>query len=160
LSLIRNMFEDPDERRFAIGVWVTSYSAGAVIGPLAGGILLDHFWWGSVFLIAVPVMIVLLVAAPVLLPEYRDPNPRRIDVPSVALSLAAVLLVIYGIKRAAEGEFDRLAASTVIGGVLVGVTFIARQRRLKDPLLDLALFRAPAFSTAFGAYAIGTFLIF
>jgi DHA2 family multidrug resistance protein-like MFS transporter len=160
LSLIRNMFADADERRFAIGVWVTSYSAGAVVGPLAGGVLLTHFWWGSVFLIAVPVMILLLVVGPVLLPEYRDPTARHIDVPSVALSLAAVLLVVYGIKRAAEGITDRFAVLAVVGGVLVGAAFIVRQRSLRDPLVDLDLFRVSAFRTAFGSYAIGTFLIF
>src|SRR5262249_36126312 len=99
LSLIRNMFADPDQRRFAIGVWITSYSVGGMIGPLIGGVVLNHFWWGSVFLIGVPVMILLLVAGPILLPEYRDPTERRMDFPSAALSLAAVLLVIYGIKR-------------------------------------------------------------
>jgi DHA2 family multidrug resistance protein-like MFS transporter len=160
LSLIRNMFVDADERRFAIGVWATSYSVGAVIGPLAGGVVLDHFWWGSVFLLCVPVMILLVVVGPVLLPEYRDPTARRIDFPSVALSLAAVLLVTYGIKRAAEGEGDRLAASAVVGGVLLGASFVVRQRRLRDPLIDLDLFRTRTFSTALAAYAIATFLIF
>src|SRR5919108_854923 len=99
LSLIRNMFHDPQQRTFAIGVWVTSYSVGSVIGPLLGGLLLQYFWWGSVFLLAVPVMILVLVAGPVLLPEYRDPNAGWIDVVSASLSLMAVLSVIYGLKR-------------------------------------------------------------
>ncbi len=160
LSLIRNMFEDPDQRRFAIGVWITSYSAGGMIGPLIGGVVLDHFWWGSVFLIGVPVMALLLAVGPVLLPEYRDPSERRIDFPSAVLSLAAVLLVIYGIKRAAEGEVDRLAVWAVVAGTLVGAAFIVRQRLLRDPLIDLELFSVPSFSVALGAYAIGTFLLF
>ena len=160
LSLIRNMFADADERRLAIGVWITSYSVGGVIGPILGGALLEYFWWGSVFLIGVPMMLLLLGVGPTLLPEYRDSNTRRIDAASVILSLAAVLLVIYGIKRAAQGDADRLAALAVVGGVLAGTAFIARQRRLRDPLIDLALFRVPSFSTALAAYAIGTFMIF
>src|SRR5690349_5151935 len=87
LSLIRNMFHDDAERTFAIGMWVMSYSAGAAIGPVLGGVLLEYFWWGSVFLLAVPVMILLLVVAPLLLPEYRDPQCGRLDIVSAALSL-------------------------------------------------------------------------
>ncbi|MGH8247354.1 MAG: MFS transporter, partial [Gammaproteobacteria bacterium] len=102
LSLIRNMFLDPRERTVAIGVWVTSYSVGGAIGPLLGGILLEYFWWGSVFLIGVPVMVLLLVLGPRLLPEFRDPNAGRLDILSAALSLGAVLAVIYGLKRTAE----------------------------------------------------------
>jgi DHA2 family multidrug resistance protein-like MFS transporter len=102
LSLIRNMFLDPHERTVAISVWVTSYSVGGAIGPLIGGVLLEYFWWGSVFLIAVPVMALLLVLGPRLLPEYRDPNAGRPDVVSAGLSLAAVLSIIYGLKKIAQ----------------------------------------------------------
>src|SRR5512145_1867116 len=102
LSLIRNMFHDPDQRRVAIGVWVTSYSVGGAIGPLLGGILLQYFWWGSVFLIGVPVMVLLLAVGPVLLPEFRDPRAGRLDLASAALSLGAVLAAIWGLKRIAE----------------------------------------------------------
>src|SRR5215208_1393114 len=104
LSLIRNMFHDPSQRTVAIGIWVTSYSVGAAIGPLVGGLLLESFWWGSVFLIAVPVMVLLLAVGPRLLPEYRDPEPGRFDVASAALSLVSVLAVVYGFKRIAEGD--------------------------------------------------------
>src|ERR671914_287656 len=97
LSLIRNMFRDPKQFTTAIGVWISSYSVGAAIGPLFGGLLLEYFWWGSVFLIAVPVMALLLVVGPRLLPEYRDPNAGRPDVISAGLSLAAVLSIIYGL---------------------------------------------------------------
>src|SRR5688500_6648107 len=99
LSLIFNMFHDPQQRTFAIGVWVASYSAGAVIGPVVGGLMLEFFWWGSVFLLARPVMALLLVLGPFLLPEFRDPHAGRIDLPSAALSLAAVLAAIYGLKQ-------------------------------------------------------------
>src|SRR5687768_8853848 len=85
LSLIRNMFHDPHQRTLAIGVWISSFSAGAAIGPLLGGVLLEYFWWGSVFLLAVPVMAILLVLGPILLPEFRDPKARRIDLVGAAL---------------------------------------------------------------------------
>src|SRR5687767_1769597 len=100
LSLIRNMFLDPGQRTVAIGVWVTSYSVGGAIGPLLGGVLLEYFWWGSVFLLAVPVMALLLAVGPALLPEYRDPDAGRLHLPSAALSLVAVLALIFGLKQA------------------------------------------------------------
>src|SRR6266850_178764 len=102
LSLLRNMFLDPRERTFAVGVWIASFSAGGAIGPLLGGLLLEYFWWGSVFLLNMPVMTLLLVLGPILLPEFRNPNAGRIDIGSAALSLAGVLAIIYGIKRIAE----------------------------------------------------------
>jgi DHA2 family multidrug resistance protein-like MFS transporter len=102
LSLIRNMFEDDRQRTVAIGIWITSFSVGAAIGPLVGGVLLQSFHWGSVFLLAVPVMVLLLVIGPRLLPEYRDPAPGRLDLVSAALSLVAVLAVIYGVKAIAK----------------------------------------------------------
>src|SRR5215218_10833089 len=102
LALISNMFLDPRQRAFAIGVWATSFSAGAAIGPLAGGVLLEFFWWGSVFLLAVPVMALLLVLGPVLLPESRDTEADRVDLLSAALSLISVLTVIYGLKQIAQ----------------------------------------------------------
>src|SRR5688572_28030502 len=141
LSLIRNMFLDPNQRTFAIGVWVTSYSVGGAIGPLLGGILLEYFHWGSVFLLGVPVMLLLLVLGPLLLPEYRDPKAGRLDLLSAALSLAAVLLVIYGLKRIAEGGLAWLPVVCIAIGLLVGFQFVRRQRRLADPLIDLRLFR-------------------
>src|SRR5829696_7253088 len=102
LSLIRSMFHDPEQRTVAIGIGVTSFSSGAAIGPLVGGVLLEHFWWGSVFLLSVPVMALLLVLGPFLLPEFRDPQAGRLDLTSAALSLAAVLAVIYGMKQIAQ----------------------------------------------------------
>src|SRR5262245_28495534 len=119
LSLIRNMFHNPHQRSVAVGVWVTSYSAGAAIGPPLGGILLQHFWWGSVFLVSVPVMALLLTLGPVLLPEFRDPEARRLDPASALLSLAAVLFAIYGLKQMAQDGPGWRPALFVAAGVLL-----------------------------------------
>ena len=160
LSLIRSMFLDPGQRTFAIGVWATSYSVGAAIGPLLVGILLEYFWWGSVFLLAVPIMVLLLVVGPVLLPEFRDPEAGRLDLLSAAQSLAAVLLVIYGLKKFAENGLGWPPAVSMLAGLGIGVLFVHRQRRLTDPLIDLRLFRVPAFSASLGAYTLGTLVAF
>jgi MFS transporter, DHA2 family, multidrug resistance protein len=161
LSLIRNMFKDDRQRTVAIAVWVTSFSAGAAIGPLAGGLLLERFWWGSVFLLAVPVMALLLLVGPRLLPEYRDPDAGRLDLVSAAMSLVAVLGVIYGVKRIAEdGSAGAAAVVSIAAGLAVGALFLARQRRLEDPLVDLRLFRVPAFSVALGMNSAALFVVF
>jgi DHA2 family multidrug resistance protein-like MFS transporter len=160
LSLIRHMFHDPEQRTFAIGIWATSYSVGGAIGPLLGGVLLQYFWWGSVFLLGVPVMALLLVLGPVLLPEFRDPQAGRLDLPSAALSLAAVLPVIYGLKRVAEDGPGWLPAFSVAAGLAFGAAFLRRQRTLADPLIDLRLFRVPAFSASLATYALAIFVAF
>jgi MFS transporter, DHA2 family, multidrug resistance protein len=160
LSLISNMFRDARQRTVAIGLWVTSYSAGAAIGPLVGGLLLERFWWGSVFLISVPVMVVLLVTAPRLLPEYRDPAPGRFDLPSAGLSLVSVLAVIYGVKRIAEGNAGALPALSIALGLTVGAIFLRRQTRLTDPMIDIRLFRVPGFSAPLAASSFALFAIY
>ena len=159
LALIRNMFEDPRQRTTAIGIWVTSFSAGAAIGPVVGGAVLEFAWWGSVFLLAVPVMALLLAVGPRLLPEYRDPHPGRFDLAGAALSLVAILAVVYGLKQIALDGGGAPAALWVAGGLAVGALFVRRQRRIEDPLIDLRLFRSPAFSTALAANSTGIFLI-
>lgn len=160
LSLIRNMFVDANQRTFAIGVWITSYSIGGAIGPLIGGVVLDHFWWGSVFLIGVPVMVLLLVVGPILLPEFRDPAAGRLDLLSASLSLSAVLLVIYGVKQVAQGAAGPAAAISIAAGVAIAAVFVLRQRRLADPLIDLRLFKNRQFSAALGSYTLGTAVAF
>jgi DHA2 family multidrug resistance protein-like MFS transporter len=155
LSLIRNMFHDPEQRTVAVSIWIMSYSAGAAIGPLIGGVLLEHFWWGSVFLINVPVMLLLLALAPLLLPEFRDPDAGRMDPLSALQSLAAVLALIYGLKRIAEGGPGWIAVLSILAGVVVGAAFLRRQARLADPLIDLRLFRIPAFSAALTVNILG-----
>jgi DHA2 family multidrug resistance protein-like MFS transporter len=160
LSLIRNMFRDPRQRTIAISVWITSFSAGAAIGPLLGGLVLEFFWWGAVFLLAVPVMALLLALGPRFLPEYRDPNAGRPDLPSAALSLAAVLSVIFGLKQIAQDGLGRLPILSIAVGLGVGAVFIRRQRKLADPFIDLGLFRTPAFSASLATYGIGIFVAF
>ena len=160
LSLIRNMFEHPRERTFAIGVWITSFSAGAAIGPLIGGLLLERFWWGSVFLPALPVMALLIAAGPRLLPEYRDPEAGRLDLTSAAISLVAVLAVIYGLKEIAQDGVGETAALSIVAGVALGAAFVGRQRTLADPMIDLRLFRLPAFNAALAANTFGFFVNF
>ena len=160
LSLLRSMFPDPAQFTVAIGVWVSSFSAGSAIGPVVGGVLLERFWWGSVFLISVPVMVLLLVLGPVLLPEYRDPNAGRLDLLSAAQSVVAVLLIIFGIKQiAVEGPGVQSAVAIVVG-LVVGGWFLHRQRTLPDPLLDLSLFANPAFSMALGTYMFSILFVF
>jgi DHA2 family multidrug resistance protein-like MFS transporter len=158
LSLIRSMFLDPRQRTVAIGVWISSFSAGGAIGPLLGGMLLQWFWWGSVFLLAVPVMALLLLLGPMLLPEFRDPGAGRLDLPSAALSLAAVLAVIYGLKQLAQDGPGWPPALVVLAGLAVGVAFVRRQRALADPLVDLRLFRVPAFSAALATNVLSFFV--
>ncbi len=160
LSLIRNMFLDSQQRTLAIGVWVTSYSVGGAIGPIVGGILLEYYWWGSVFLIGVPVMLLLLVLGPVLLPEFKDPHAGQLDLFSAALSLVAVLLVIYGLKHLAEHGLNSESVLTISAGLGVGVLFVRRQHKLSDPLIDLGLFRIPAFSASLASYTLATLVGF
>jgi DHA2 family multidrug resistance protein-like MFS transporter len=160
LSLIRNMFEDDRQRTVAIGIWITSFSVGAAIGPLVGGVLLQSFHWGSVFLLAVPVMVLLLVIGPRLLPEYRDPAPGRLDLVSAALSLVAVLAVIYGVKAIAKDGVGVASVAPVLAGLGVGAAFVDRQRRLAFPMIDLGLFRRPAFRLALGANTLAFAVVF
>ncbi|QDZ03113.1 MFS transporter [Nitratireductor mangrovi] len=165
LSLIRNMFRDPAQRTFAIGVWIASFSAGGALGPLVGGVVLTWFWWGAVFLINVPIMLLLLALGPFLLPEFRDPDAGRLDLASAALSLVAVLAMIFGIKHAAVEGFDATATLTIAVGLALGLGFVVRQRRLADPLIDLGLFRSLAFTASLATnvfaffIAFGTFLL-
>src|SRR6478609_2502421 len=160
LSLIRNMFLDPRQRTTAIGVWITSFSVGGAIGPLIGGVLLEAFWWGSVFLTAVPVMIMLLIVGPRLLPEYRDAAAGRPDLISALLSLVAVLAAIFGLKRIAQDGLGIVPVLCICAGAAVGGTFVRRQLRLRDPLIDLRLFRAPAFTAALATYGLSILFSF
>ncbi|NNH74720.1 MFS transporter [Nocardia uniformis] len=154
LALIRNMFHDEKQRTTAIGVWMTSFMVGMVVGPLVGGTMLEHFWWGSVFLVAVPAMVLLLVAGPVLLPEYKDPNPGKLDLLSAALSLTSVIAIIYGIKELAKNGVETAPVLVLAAGLALGAVFVARQRRLTSPLVDLRLFGNVKFSGALVALMV------
>lgn len=160
LSLIRNMFHDPDERTFAISVWIACFSAGAALGPVVGGALLAHFWWGAVFLINVPIMLLLLALGPFLLPEFRDPNAGRQDLASAVQSIAAVLAVIWGIKRIAEDGPTAAPFAAIALGLAIGVVFFRRQRGLADPMIDVGLFATPGFSAALITNVVGLFVVF
>jgi DHA2 family multidrug resistance protein-like MFS transporter len=160
LSLLRGMFADPRQRTVAIGIWIACFSAGGAVGPLVGGLLLARYWWGSVFLLAVPVMALLLLLGPSLLPEYRDPEAGRLDLVSAGMSLAAVLAVIYGLKQLAEDGPGPGPAVAVVAGLAVGAAFVRRQRRLADPLLDLQMFSVPAFGAALTTNVLSFFVGF
>ncbi|TDD87195.1 MFS transporter [Actinomadura darangshiensis] len=153
LALITSIFRDERQRGKAIAIWATCQFAGGAFGPVLAGILLQHFWWGSVFLVAVPVMVLLLVAGPFVLPEFRDRSAGRIDPVSVGLSLAAVLPVVYGLKQLTiAGAHDKVTpALTIAAGAGVGVAFVRRQLKLDSPLLDLRLLRNRPFTAILAA---------
>ncbi|MFD3399794.1 MFS transporter [Kribbella sp. NPDC058693] len=148
LALIRNIFHDPRERSLAIGIWGAAASAGMAVGPIVGGVLLENFWWGSVFLINLPVMAVLVVVGAKLLPESRNPAPGPWDLVSVVLSMVGMIGVVYAIKEFAAHGFGWTAFAALIIGVAGLYGFVRRQRRLPIPLLDLRLFRSRGFSSA------------
>jgi DHA2 family multidrug resistance protein-like MFS transporter len=160
LSLIRNLFLDERQRTVAVGYWVASFAAGAALGPLVGGLLLEHAGWGAVFALPVPVMVVLLVAGPRLLPEFRDPGAGRLDLPSAALSVAAVLSGVYGLKLVAQDGPSVAAGMAILAGVLLGAVFVRRQRRLADPLIDLRLFRVPTFNATVVTLTVNAAVMF
>jgi DHA2 family multidrug resistance protein-like MFS transporter len=148
LALIRNLFHDPRERSLAIGVWGAAASAGVAVGPIVGGVLLENFWWGSVFLINLPVMAVLVVVGAKLLPESRNPQPGPWDLLSVVLSMVGMIGVVYAIKEFAAHGFGWVAVAAGVVGLVALYGFVRRQRRLPIPLLDLRLFRSRGFSSA------------
>lgn len=160
LSLVVNLFRNEAERNRAIGIWGTAFALGGLVGPLIGGLLLQYFHWGSVFLINVPVMLILIVLAPFLLPEYRSEKSGPLDLISVGLSLATVLPVIYVFKQIATDGLQAIQAVPITLGIAAGALFVRRQRRLADPLIDLALFRIPAFSASLLVNLAGVFFVF
>ncbi|MGI5186156.1 MFS transporter [Dactylosporangium sp. CA-152071] len=147
LALIAVMFPNPKEMGAAMGAWGSSVMLGLIGGPIIGGLLLGSFWWGSVFLIAVPVMALLLLLGPALLPEFRNPHGGRLDLFSVLLSLAGITLFIYGVKEAGREGWNGVAILTIIAGLLFGAAFVWRQRTAASPLLDLSLFRIRSLSS-------------
>lgn len=148
LALIRNLFPDPRERSVAVGIWGAMASAGAAVGPVVGGLLLEHYWWGSVFLINLPVMAVLVLVGGKLLPESRNPRPGPWDLPSVVLSMAGIVAAVYAIKEASVRGLNVDVAGAAVLGSGALTLFVRRQLRLPSPLLDMRLFRHRGFSGA------------
>ena len=159
LSLIRNIFTDQVERTRAIAVWSAAASAGIALGPLVGGLLLEHFWWGSVFLINLPVMLLVLVAGAWLLPESRDPKPGRFDLVSSGLSMLAIVPFVFTIKQLASGVLDVPTLAAILVSLVSGVLFVRRQRRVDSPMIDVELFRNSAFSGAVMVNFISVFAL-
>ncbi|GAB2653146.1 MFS transporter [Gordonia jinhuaensis] len=156
LSLITNMFRDPRARAKAIGIWSASFAAAAALGPVIGGVLLHHFWWGSIFLINVPVLVLLLVVAPVLLPEYRSPSTSRFDIVGVVLSLSGILPLVYAIKHTASEGLDTQGVVVALIGVVALASFVVFEAHTDSPLLDLKLFSHSGFTAAILAALGGT----
>jgi MFS transporter, DHA2 family, multidrug resistance protein len=146
LSLIRGMFEDRSERRLAIAVWATGFAAGSAIGPIAGGLLLEHAPWGAVFLLAVPVLLPLFALAPWLIPESRDPAPGPIDPIGILLSMLTLAPIVFAIKHVATHGIDSMAVTAALVGVAAGWLFVRRMLRTPVPMLDVRLFTVPAFT--------------
>ncbi|MEU7848162.1 MFS transporter [Micromonospora parva] len=159
LALVRNMFHDAKQRGTAIGVWTATLTGGIALGPVLSGILLEHFWWGSIFLINIPAMLLLLLLAPLLVPESRNPATGRFDLISAALSLGALLPVIYGIKEMARDGVSPVRVLAIVGGLLVGALFLHRQRTGAYPMVDLALFRRRGFGGSLAVNLLAMFAI-
>ncbi|MFD6949700.1 MULTISPECIES: MFS transporter [unclassified Nocardiopsis] len=159
LALVRTIFRDPRQRGVAVAVWMSCFMVGFAVGPIAGGLLLQYFWWGSVFLLGVPVMALLLVVGPFLLPETPAGGSARLDLPSTLLVLATVLPVIYGTKEITSEGVSPAPLLVMALGVAMGVVFVVRQRGLSSPLLDLGLFGNRSFSAALLGILLTTFTV-
>ena len=148
LAVLSELFPDARRRARAIGIFAAAFAAGFAVGPVVGGLLLERFWWGSVFLVNLPVIAVFLVAAPGLLREVRATRPGGVDAASVALSAGGLVLAIYGVKHAAADGVSAGAAAAAVAGAGLLTWFVRRQRRLDHPLVDVALFRDRVFAVA------------
>ncbi|MBO3749073.1 MFS transporter [Streptosporangiaceae bacterium NEAU-GS5] len=161
LSMIRQVFTDRRERAIALGVWSAVAAGGAAVGPLIGGVLVEHLWWGAVFLINVPVLAVTLPMAVRLLPRDRDRVPHRWDGLSAALSFTGLLAVAFGLKEAGYGHtIGRFEAVLVLcGGAALLIWFVRRQRRLAYPLIDIGLFARRGFTVGVACVLLAVFAL-
>lgn len=160
LSIISNVFE-PHERGKAIGIWAGFSGVAIALGPITGGFLLDHFWWGSIFLVNVPVVVIGLVLTLILVPESKDPQPGRVDPVGVVLSIAGLVLLVYGIIKGGQDNdwFSPLVLGTILGGLALLTLFVVAERRSAHPSLDISLFRNPQLSAATAAIALTFFAL-
>ncbi|MDI3424205.1 DHA2 family efflux MFS transporter permease subunit [Streptomyces luteolus] len=160
MAVLMNVFE-PDEQPKAIGIWAGSVGMAIAIGPITGGLLLDHFWWGSVFLVNVPVVALALLGTLLLVPESRDPRPGRLDPLGVGLSVAGLMLLVYGIIRGGElADFgDPSVLATTGGGLALLTAFVLHEKRVAHPAVDVSHFRKPAFSAAIAAVTLVFFAL-
>ncbi|MER5729190.1 MFS transporter [Streptomyces sp. NPDC002138] len=159
LGLVRNLFQDDKQRGQAIGIWSGAMAGGIALGSVMSGLILSHFWWGSVFLINVPAMLLLLVLVPVLVPEFKDPAPGRFDLLSVPLSMAAVLPVVYGLKEIAAEGFEPLYLGCLAAGLLFGSVFVRRQLTRDDAMISRDLFRGRGFAAGVAFNSIAAFVM-
>lgn len=157
LALVRNLFQDAGQRARAIAVWSGAMVGGVALGSVMSGVMLSHFHWGSVFLVNVPAMLLLLVLVPVLVPEFKDPAPGRMDLLSIPLSMAAVLPVVYGLKEIAAAGPEPLSSGSVAVGLAFGYAFVRRQRTRDDALVSRDLFRHRGFGAGIGLNAVASF---
>ncbi|MFF1838502.1 MFS transporter [Streptomyces sp. NPDC058231] len=157
MGLVRNMFRNEQQRSRAVGIWSGAMAGGIALGSVLSGVMLEHFWWGSVFLINVPAMVLLLILVPVLVPEFKDPDPGRFDLLSVPLSMGAVLPVIYGVKESAAHGLDPRNALLVAAGLLIGWAFVRRQRSRGDAMISRELFRGRGFAAGIGLNSLASF---
>ncbi|MEX3102888.1 MULTISPECIES: MFS transporter [unclassified Streptomyces] len=157
MALVRTMFTDPVQRARAIGLWASVMTAGVALGSVMSGVLVQYFWWGSVFLVNLPAMALLLLLGPVLLPESRDPSPGAFDWVSVPLSLGAVLPVVYGLKEIpSEGIRGEYVLSLALG-LFFAVLFVRRQRSVQQPMISPSLFKGRGFGVALGLNSVAAF---
>ena len=159
LSLIRNIFPDARHRATAIAIWSAGSSGGTALGPLVGGVLLERFWWGSVFLINVPVMAAVIVTGLWLLPESKNEQGAPVDLASAVLSVLAIVPITYAVKSFAHDGLTAVAVAALVGGLAAGWLFVRRQRTLATPLIDVELFRRPAFTWAIAATVLAIFAL-
>ncbi|MCI3225770.1 MFS transporter [Streptomyces sp. NP-1717] len=160
LAVLMNVFEREEQPK-AIGIWAGSVGLAIAIGPITGGVLLEHFWWGSIFLVNVPVVIVALIAMVLLVPDSKDPSPGRVDPIGVLLSIVGLVLLVYGIIRAGElADFtDATVLASIIGGLAVLAAFVVHEKRSDHPSMDMSYFKKPAFSAAVAAIALVFFAL-
>jgi len=159
LALLRNLFLDEKQRATAIGIWTAVMSGGVAVGPVLSGLLLEHFWWGSVFLVNLPAMALLLVLVPFLVPEFAVDKTRRFDLPGAVLSLLAVLPVVYGVKQVAAQDASALDVAAIAFGLAAGAAFVVRLRTARHPMLDTRLFVDRGFRSALLCTVVAMFAL-